>query len=138
MVFAGIYIADKKKLARIQLVSKNVQLGSARFQKPASSAQLSKFQLGSARLSSPISSSVASLINSMFFNYKKIQRNLKLKLEIHVFDSRLLEPKHLKEDEFSQELHDGFLIFFGGNDVDYTPTWSQLSKLIYHLKEELF
>ena len=32
MVFAGIYIADKKKLAHIQLVSKNIQLGSARFQ----------------------------------------------------------------------------------------------------------
>ena len=62
MVFAGIYIADKKKLARIQLVSKNIQLGSARFRKSASSAQLGKFQLGSARLSSPISSSVASLV----------------------------------------------------------------------------
>ena len=50
MVFVGIYTADKKKLARNQLVSKNIQLGSARFQKPASSAQLGKFQLGSAQL----------------------------------------------------------------------------------------
>ena len=51
-----------EKSALIQLVSKNIQLGSARFQKSASSAQLGKIQLGSARLSSPISSSVASLV----------------------------------------------------------------------------
>ena len=54
-----------KKSARIQLVSKNIQLGSARSRKSASSAQLGKYQLGSARLSSPISSSVASLENAI-------------------------------------------------------------------------
>ena len=37
-----------EKSARIQLVSKNIQLGSARFQKSTSSAQLGKIQLGSA------------------------------------------------------------------------------------------
>ena len=39
-----------EKSARIQLVSKNIQLGSARFQKSTSSAQLGKIQLGSAQL----------------------------------------------------------------------------------------
>ena len=51
-----------EKSVLIQLVSKNIQLGSARFQKSTSSAQLGKIQLGSARLSLPISSSVASLL----------------------------------------------------------------------------
>ena len=55
MVFAGIYIADKKKLAHIHLISparlssftKICQLGSA-WQIPAQlgSAQLANFQLG--------------------------------------------------------------------------------------------
>ena len=54
MIFEGIYIADKKVVtqknsARIQLISKNIQLGSARFRKPTSSARLGKIQLGSAR-----------------------------------------------------------------------------------------
>ena len=49
MVFVEIYTA-KKILARNQLVSKNIQLGSARFRKSTSSAQLSKFQLGSAQV----------------------------------------------------------------------------------------
>ena len=69
------FIADKKVVtqkdsARIQLVSKNIQLGSARYRKPTSSAWLGKIQLGSARLGSPISSSNPSLVNTGYSSMK--------------------------------------------------------------------